>query len=275
MSLLAALLARLLTVAPYLLVGWLLEVLIATAQPRESRRGLNLSLMVLYWLSDVLTVSTLGIALTALALRLPGHGLLASILPDVQRMPATFAVACIWIVIGDGFYYWMHRAQHQWAWLWAEHAVHHSDPAMNVTTTFRHHWLEKPIEAVLVVAPLSYLFTPPMAVAVAAGILRNAIGHFIHTDVRIGFGRVGWLMAHPQQHRIHHSRERRHFDVNFAAVCPLWDVLFGTYYQAAPDEYPDTGVDDLIEPRTVREASALPFRVWLRHRATSLSTTAE
>ena len=34
----------------------------------------------------------------------------------------------------------------------------------------------------------------------------------------------------------------QHRDKNFAGLLPLWDILFGTYYQPAPGEYPQTGI---------------------------------
>ncbi|MBK8742853.1 MAG: hypothetical protein IPM02_26780 [Betaproteobacteria bacterium] len=36
-------------------------------------------------------------------------------------------------------------------------------------------------------------------------------------------------MTSPAAHRIHHSIEQPHRDRNFAALFPVWDVLFGTY----------------------------------------------
>jgi sterol desaturase/sphingolipid hydroxylase (fatty acid hydroxylase superfamily) len=37
-----------------------------------------------------------------------------------------------------------------------------------------------------------------------------------------------WLLTSPQYHRIHHSLKPAHFDKNFAAWFPLWDILFRT-----------------------------------------------
>lgn len=35
-----------------------------------------------------------------------------------------------------------HRAQHRYPLLWAKHALHHSDEAMNVAPTLGHFWAE-------------------------------------------------------------------------------------------------------------------------------------
>lgn len=61
-------------------------------------------------------------------------------------------------------------------------------------------------------------------------------------------------------HRIHHSREERHINHNFATRTPIWDVLFGTAYFPRRDEWPAVGLMDTDEPRTLRDYLLLPFR---------------
>lgn len=56
------------------------------------------------------------------------------------------------------------------------------------------------------------------------------IGLLNHLNVRVGVGRLNWLVSTPQIHRIHHSTQPEHEDKNFAAYFPVCDVLFGTYY---------------------------------------------
>lgn len=60
------------------------------------------------------------------------------------------------------------------------------------------------------------------------------------------------------------SRLPQYRDRNFAAFFPLWDVLFGTYFAPARDEFPPTGVDGEKEFRSLGEATILPFREWSR-----------
>jgi sterol desaturase/sphingolipid hydroxylase (fatty acid hydroxylase superfamily) len=264
-TLIARVWARLLFIVPFLVVGFVLELALNDRLAVSWRtRSLNLSLTVLYWAFDVIGSATLSLTLFWLLARTPGHGLLAGLTWQPTSPAGIFGMALVWVIVIDFFYYWMHRAQHRFAWLWAEHAVHHSDAYMNVTTTYRHHWLEKPFEAVAIVGPLAYLFTPPDHVVVTAIVLQTVMGSFIHMRARISFGWWNRLMATPQHHRIHHSIDVRHRDVNFAAVCPVWDVLFGTYYQPTRDEYPETGVADYPVLRTPWEASVAPFRIWMR-----------
>src|SRR5207253_9683313 len=46
----------------------------------------------------------------------------------------------------DFMEYLFHRAQHRFALMWAMHSFHHSDTALNATTTNRHHWAEHGIK---------------------------------------------------------------------------------------------------------------------------------
>jgi len=71
----------------------------------------------------------------------------------------------------------------------------------------------------------------------------------IHANVRTNFGPLGHIFVSPQFHRIHHSIELRHRDLNFGVALTIWDRLFGTMYRGR-DEYPETGVDgvDFVPP---------------------------
>ena len=61
-----------------------------------------------------------------------------------------------------------------------------------------------------------------------------------------------------------HSRRREHYDRNFAALFPVFDAVFGTAHAPAPDEYPETGLEDHDAPRSLGEAALWPVRGWLR-----------
>ena len=48
----------------------------------------------------------------------------------------------IYLVLFDFVGYWVHRAQHQFQWWWALHAVHHSQRQMTVWSDNRNHLLD-------------------------------------------------------------------------------------------------------------------------------------
>jgi sterol desaturase/sphingolipid hydroxylase (fatty acid hydroxylase superfamily) len=164
-------------------------------------------------------------------------------------------------LIADFFFYWFHRLQHANRLLWQEHLVHHSDKALNVTTTQRAHFIEHVLTPFAVAVPMTVLFNLPTASVAAIAILPSVWAYVVHTNVRVGFGSLWWLVSSPQYHRIHHSIEPAHHHRNFALWFPLWDVMFGTAHAPRRGEFPSTGVEG-IEIATLRDAFTFPFARW-------------
>ncbi len=163
-------------------------------------------------------------------------------------------------MVGNVFYYWMHRAQHRFGWMWRFHKVHHSITEMSATASY-HHVAEDLFQFAAVTMPLSVLL------GVASGpvpwlviVLANTHSYFIHTSARLNIGPLRYLICDNRFHRIHHSREAHHINHNFGTSTPLWDVLFGTAYFPRDGEWPAVGLDDTPEPRTVRDFLMMPFR---------------
>jgi sterol desaturase/sphingolipid hydroxylase (fatty acid hydroxylase superfamily) len=161
--------------------------------------------------------------------------------------------------------YAFHRAQHRIPALWAMHSLHHSDPAMNVSTTLRHFWAENLIKAgsVYLVVALVLRVNPMVSGLYTLIAMSN---FFFHMNLRVGFGRFSFIFNSPQYHRIHHSLELAHRDRNFAAILPIFDVMFGGYYRPHPGEYPRTGLYDADQPSGLVEAVLWPARGLVRRR---------
>lgn len=169
---------------------------------------------------------------------------------------ATLGVA----VIADFFYYWTHRAQHTFGWLWRFHRVHHSVTEMSAINSY-HHVTEDLFQYVGVTLPLAFLL------GVAAGpvpwlliVVFNTHTYFIHSSTRLNLGPLRYLISDNRLHRVHHSREPEHYNRNFGTTTPLWDMLFGTAYFPKGEEWPQVGLSDVKEPRTFRDYLMLPFR---------------
>lgn len=169
---------------------------------------------------------------------------------------ATFGIAAI----ADAFGYWLHRAQHRFAWLWRFHRVHHSIVEMNATNSY-HHFTEDFFQFVAITVPMSVLLGVEAGPVPWLVIVVNAAhATFIHSSARINIGPLRYIFSDNLIHRIHHSVESHHRDRNFGAVTPIWDMLFGTAYFPRRDEWPAVGLDDMAEPRTVRQWLMMPLR---------------
>lgn len=223
-------------------------------------RGLVLNCVVGFSFFLVKELTLLSLAFVFV--QLPQGRISALAVSDGGNVAKALGLAFIWLAMRDFFYYWLHRLQHASKWLWAEHALHHADDHLNVTTSFRHHWLETPLTVVFVNVPLMLLLRPPIITLTVVASILSMTEFTNHMNLRIGLGRFNWLVATPQSHRIHHSVLEKHFDKNFAAFFPVWDVIFGTYYAPQKNEYPATGLTPAERVQTVGQALFLPFLIW-------------
>jgi sterol desaturase/sphingolipid hydroxylase (fatty acid hydroxylase superfamily) len=158
----------------------------------------------------------------------------------------------------DFFYYWFHRAQHRFDWLWRVHKVHHSIRDMNCLNSY-HHVLEEVIRFPVVALPLALLLKvdAPQMIFISAFI--TSWGQYIHSDTSIHLGKLNGFFADNAFHRIHHSIAERHYDKNFASFFSVWDKLFGTY--VSPElPFPDVGLTDTPPPKSVVRYLLMPFR---------------
>jgi sterol desaturase/sphingolipid hydroxylase (fatty acid hydroxylase superfamily) len=231
--------------------------LVAPARREPPDRPLNLAIGV------VLTTAqnAFGVAagpMMAIAVNRVGGGLIA--LPTTGWGLVAGTVAYFLAMdLGD---YLFHRAQHAWPALWSMHSLHHSDQAFGASTQLRHFWLEPIIKMSTTYLAVSLLFKTPPTV-VEAWYVFSLYNFFCHTNTRIGFGRLSWLLNAPQYHRMHHAAASEYFDCNYASLLPIWDVVAGAYRRPRPEEYPRTGVDSGAAPATILDAVAWPWR-WRR-----------
>lgn len=152
--------------------------------------------------------------------------------------------------VGDFFYYWMHRFQHNIPFLWKYHSVHHSIERMGAGTGYQH--VSQPfIEIALVTIPAS-LFVETWQVAELSTYI-GFLGYYLHSTSRLNAGLFRIVLVDNKFHRIHHSLEPRHFNKNFGVVTTIWDSLFGTAHFPEKDEWPATGLRGRREPDTIRE----------------------
>lgn len=237
----------------FFLAGFVIEALTLADEGNTGRNvRFNLAWVTLRTVFDL----TVG-ALLAAWITQQIHGIRLFPIFPLSNIAWAFPAAMLALILRDFFYYWFHRLQHSSRWLWAEHELHHSDEHMNVTTALRHHWLETPLESILVVMPTAMLFGQAK-VTVLAYLLSRSAGFFIHLNSRIN---LGIAFGSPTYHRVHHSKAAEHMDKNFAAFFPLWDVIFGTYCRS-PKIAPETGLASGESVYSIPYALVMPFVKW-------------
>ena len=125
------------------------------------------------------------------------------------------------------FSYSFHRVSHHVSWLWKLHGVHHATDKVNVANNSVNHFLDVALHGIASQLPLFLLGLSQPAVF-AAGIFKAAQGYGVHANIDVRLGRLGYLLAIPEQHRLHHSVNPRECG-HYAADLPLWDLLFGSF----------------------------------------------
>lgn len=150
----------------------------------------------------------------------------------------------------DASDYIFHRLSHNVRWLWLLHAVHHSDPQMDVTTNLRQH-------------PLHIIPTELWRLLACAAIGVPAWVFLIHEILNLGFANLhhaavrwprwidtafSWLLITPRMHWSHHSPDMARTNSNYGMLLSLWDRAFGSLTPPV-DDAPRFGLRALESPR--------------------------
>jgi sterol desaturase/sphingolipid hydroxylase (fatty acid hydroxylase superfamily) len=148
-------------------------------------------------------------------------------------------IADQWLSFGAGFLlldflqYAVHRSQHAVPFLWRFHALHHSDPDVDVTTSVRHHPIEYLIATAVYWLAILVLGIPAVVVSSHAASVFAAAA-LTHGNISLP-ERLERLLRPVvitvDLHLVHHSIEFSRENWNYGAVLSIWDRLFGTYSQ--------------------------------------------
>jgi sterol desaturase/sphingolipid hydroxylase (fatty acid hydroxylase superfamily) len=217
------------------------------AQPTDQNAGRRwIANFGLFAISEGVRVA-LGPLLAALAAA-------ASLSPFAQAIPAeSFSLThvALVVVLLDLAFYAIHRLMHAVGWLWRLHAIHHTDLALDVSTTVRHHPLEAVPLAATALGIGALTGATPGEIA-AYGVLAFTVQLVAHANVALPAAIVGplaYVIVTPGFHRLHHSRDAREYNANYGQVFSIWDRLFGTAVMPKESAVTAFGVDDYASPR--------------------------
>jgi len=230
--------------------GALLETVLPMFAARpwtQRRRVANLGLTALSFVSNWLLASLAALA----ALTLRPAGLLAQL-----GWPLWIEIGVSIVVLDFSVGYLSHRTMHMWPAMWRFHRIHHSDPFVDVTTTYRTHPVETVWRFLFAIVPVWLLGIPAQAVVIQR-LLQASNGVIEHANIRLWprLDRVLSLVwVTPNVHKIHHSREVSEANSNYANLVTLYDRLLGTYTPAERAAAVVYGLDEVDASR----AASLP-----------------
>ena len=151
-------------------------------------------------------------------------------------LPLIPGSSSLWVQFGlmllmfDFLDYIYHSTVHRAPLLWRFHLVHHSDLALDVSTTVREH----PGDTVFRNSFMLFCFFMSGASVEAllmwqiAAALSNLLSH---TPFRLPYWPnrvIGWVFITPNLHHVHHHFRQPQTDRNYGNVFSLWDRIFGT-----------------------------------------------
>lgn len=169
----------------------------------------------------------------------------------LRLLPLHTAASTVSAIVLLDLWTWVwHRVCHGIPLLWRFHRIHHSDTAMDVTTSARFHPGELacstvariPVILLLGVSTSQLLLFETLLLAVSQ--MHHSAITARHLDTWLG-----WLLVTPGIHRVHHSRDRRETNSNYAAILSAWDRLFGTRSTVHPASADPPGLTELDADR--------------------------
>jgi sterol desaturase/sphingolipid hydroxylase (fatty acid hydroxylase superfamily) len=178
-----------------------------------------------------------------------GHG-------PLSHLPLSLQVVAF-ILASDFLCYWIHRALHS-PRLWKYHAIHHSSDELDWISAERFHPVNLLLGSVAVdVGLLVAGFSPNVMIFIIP--FTVAYSGFVHANLDWTLGPLRYVVASPVFHRWHHAARYHGSDTNFAALLPIWDLLFATFsmpIDRRPDAY---GISEGEVPENFGKQMLYPF----------------
>jgi sterol desaturase/sphingolipid hydroxylase (fatty acid hydroxylase superfamily) len=224
--------------------------------PFFSRLVKNLTLTAFVFLVGSLIVKNAGLATSRWS---AGRGIgIALWMP----LPQWGRIAVGFLLMDLTFYYW-HRANHQIRLLWRFHNVHHVDPDLDVTTSFRFHLGEIAYSSVFRVVQVALVGVAPLTYVIYETVFTIET-MFHHSNVRLPFSferLLNRIVVTPRMHGVHHSAVGPETNTNYSVIFPWWDYLHRTLVLNVPQSSIRIGVPGYLEPQDNKlwNLFSLPF----------------
>jgi sterol desaturase/sphingolipid hydroxylase (fatty acid hydroxylase superfamily) len=224
--------------------------------PRKGRFMVNASMTALVFIAGGLVVRTVGLSVAAWAEAKP-FGLL-----HIAAIPAWARFAAGFLLMDLTFYYW-HRINHGLPILWRFHNVHHADPDMDVTTSFRFHLVEVLYSTGFRAVQVLITGVSPFTYAVYE-IFFTCETAFHHSNLRLPVRLESFLnkvIVTPRMHGIHHSFVMEETNSNYSTIFRWWDLLHHTLDLGVPQKDITIGVPaySLPEDNGFLRLNVMPF----------------
>lgn len=160
-------------------------------------------------------------------------------LAAVWALPQNTWTFLLAMVLWDLCYYWEHRLAHTVNLFWGGHIVHHQSEEYNLSVALRQTSTGF-IWGFPFFLPMAVLGIHPIQFVLVGGL--NLLYQFwIHTEHIKKLPRwFEFIFNTPSHHRVHHGRDPKYIDKNYAGIFIIWDRMFGTFKEE--EERPHYGI---------------------------------
>ena len=211
---------------------------------RPQRWAVNLAVTGLSFVVGVAAVRPAALA-TAVWAQSHSFGLLPwSGVPSWMQ----FLLGFLWM---DATFYFWHRANHLHPLLWRFHNVHHVDPDLDVTTSFRFHFGETLYSSLFRILQVGVAGIAPV-IYLTYEIAFNLATMFHHSNVFLPLEveqRLNKVLVTPRMHGIHHSVVGRETNSNYSVIFSWWDRLNRSLRLNVPQKEVVIGVPGYLLPK--------------------------
>jgi sterol desaturase/sphingolipid hydroxylase (fatty acid hydroxylase superfamily) len=123
-----------------------------------------------------------------------------------------------------------HYAMHHVPLFWRFHLVHHTDQAIDASTTVREHPGETVVRNGFLILWV-FLCGASLEILVLRQTVETVANILAHTSFRLrerSARILGWVLITPNLHHVHHHARLPYTNSNYGDVFSVWDRLFGT-----------------------------------------------
>jgi sterol desaturase/sphingolipid hydroxylase (fatty acid hydroxylase superfamily) len=168
------------------------------------------------------------------------------------------------VVLLDFMTWAAHKVMHYFDFCWRFHRVHHSADPVDATVAYRQHPLETVLRFSFAYFPTLILGISPLTYA-AYRIWSGLQAPLEHANFKLPErldAVIRWVLVTPNVHKVHHMREEKQIQANFANIFTVWDRLFGSYEDPRNVESLRYGLNGFDAPKdqTLGGLLAMPFR---------------
>lgn len=166
---------------------------------------------------------------------------------QITALPLTIGTFLLCFFLDDLRFYLHHRIAHRVRWGWAMHVTHHSSTRYSMAVALRQGWTKHFSGTTILKVPLVLIGFDPVLV-LFCGALNAIYQFFLHTEMIHKL--PNWFEAifnTPSHHRVHHARNPKYLDMNYAGTFIIWDRMFGSFTAEDLEDIPDFGLVKNLE----------------------------